>query len=155
MSLATSAFRRLGAVLTLAAAVAAVTVPVALANHQDVGVTTALEEMRGTAGAPDALDRYLRAHLQRTGNDACDAICRYNHNRGIRLTTDTLGGNGGGASLITDTLGGNGGAASPATEPTSPSGWPGATIAATASGMIFVLLAGSLLALRRHRSMTA
>jgi hypothetical protein len=143
MSLATSAFRRLGAVLTLAAAVAAVTVPVALANHQDVGVTTALEEIRGTAGAPDAVDRYLRAHLQPTGND------------GIRLITDTLGGNGDGVSLITDTLGGNGGAASPATEPTSSSGWPGAGIAATACGMVVVLLAGSLLALRRHRSITA
>jgi hypothetical protein len=35
------------------------------------------------------------------------------------------------------------------------SGWPGTAIAATAFGTSTVLLAASLLALRRHRAMTA
>jgi hypothetical protein len=148
MSRPTNLFRRLGAVLALAAAVGTVAVPTAGANHQDVGVTIALEEIRGTAGAPDAVDRFLRGRLQQTEDAACDVVCRYNHNH-------TLGGNGGGLSLTTDTLGGNGGPASAATRSTSASGWPAPAVGAALSGTILALVTASLLLLRRHRSMAA
>jgi hypothetical protein len=157
MSFPTKTFRRLGVAFALAAAIAAVTASVATANHQDVGVVIALQETRGTAGSPDAVDRYVRGHLQ-TAAAACDAICRYNHERGTTLITDTLGGNGNphGISLITDTLAKGGGAASPATAPTGPSGWPTAAVAGTAAaGAMLALLTGSLLVLRRRRTVAA
>src|SRR5437016_14513587 len=95
MSLSTSTFRRLRATLTLTAAVATVTAPATLANYQDVGTKTALQELRATPiAAPDAVERYVRSHPQTASNVECDAVCRYvhNHKRGITLTTDTLGG---------------------------------------------------------------
>jgi hypothetical protein len=157
MSFPIKAFRRLGVAFALAAAIAAVTASVATANHQDVGVVTALQEMRGTAGSPDAVDRYLRGHVQ-PGAAACDAICRYNHERGTTLVTDTLGGNGNsdGINLITDTLAKGGGAASPATASTGPSDWPTVALAGTAAACAtLVLFAASLLVLRRRRSVAA
>jgi hypothetical protein len=157
MSLPTKAFRRLAVAFALAATIAAVAASVATANHQDVGVEIALQQSRGTAGSPDVVDRYLRGHpLTVTG--ACDAICRYNHERGITPITDTRGGNGNadGIRLITDTLARGGEAASPATVPTGTSGWPTVALAATAASCaMLVLLAGSLLVLRRRRSAAA
>ena len=145
MSLSTSTFRRLGATLTLTAAVATVTAPATLANYQDVGTKTALQELRATPiAAPDAVERYVRSHPQTASNVECDAVCRYvhNHERGITLTTDTLGGNGG-APLT-------------ATAPISRSSWPTAALAAgIASGTLVVLLAGTLLVLRRRQSVAA
>jgi hypothetical protein len=145
MSLSTSTFRRLGATLTLTAAVATVTAPTTLANHQDVGTKTALQEVRATPiAAPDAVERYVRSHPQTVSNVECDAVCRYvhNHGRGITLTTDTLGGNGG-APLT-------------ATAPISRSSWSAAALAAgIASGTLVVLLAGTLLVLRRRQSVAA
>jgi hypothetical protein len=157
MSFSTKTSRRLGVAFALAAAIAAVTASVATANHQDVGVAIALQEMRGTTGSPDAVDRYLRGH-QQTRAAACDAICRYNHERGSTLITDTLGGNGNadGISLITDTLAKGGGAVSPATASTGSSGWPTVALAGTAAACaMLALLTGSLLVLRRRRSVAA
>ena len=145
MSLSTGRFRRLGATLTLTAAVATITAPTTLANHQDVGTKLALQELRATPiAAPDAVERYVRSHPQTASNVECDAVCRYvhNHERGITLTTDTLGGNGG-APLT-------------ATAPISRSGWPAAARATgIASGTLVVLLAGTLLVLRRRQSVAA
>jgi hypothetical protein len=143
MSLSTSPLRRLGAILTLVAAIAAVAAPTTLANHQDVGTKTALQELRATTAPPDAVDRYVRSHPQTVSNVECDAVCRYltNHEQGIRL--------------ITDTLGGAGGAPLPATAPANGSGWPATALAATtASSTLVVLLAGTLL-VRRRRSVVA
>ena len=142
MSLSTSTFRRLGATLTLTAAVAIVTAPTTLANHQDGDTKTALQELRATPiAAPDAVERYVRRHPQTVSNVECDAVCRYvhNHERGITLTTDTLGGNGGAPLTATASI--------------SRSSWPAAALATgIASGTLAVLLAGTLLALRRRRS---
>ena len=95
MFLSTSSLRRLGAMLTLVAAAAAIAAPTTLANHQDVGTKTALQELRATAAAPDAVERYVRSLGQTVPNAQCDAVCRYHHGEGIRLITDTLGGDGG------------------------------------------------------------
>ena len=145
MSLSTSTFRRLGATLILTAAVATITAPTTLANHQDGDTKTALQELRATPiAAPDAVERYVRSHPQTVSNVECDAVCRYvhNHERGITLTTDTLGGNGG-APLTT-------------TAPISRFSWPAAALAAgIASGTLVVLLAGTLLVLRRRQSVAA
>ena len=59
MTLSINTLRRLGTTLALAAAIAGAAAPAALANHQDVGVTEALREIRGTAPTSDAVDRYL------------------------------------------------------------------------------------------------
>ena len=142
MSLSTSTFRRLGATLTLTAAVATVTAPTTLANHQDGDTKTALQELRATpTAAPDTVERYVRSHPQTASNVECDAVCRYvhNHGRGITLTTDTLGGNGG----------------VPLSEgPTSRGfSWPAAAVgAATGAGSLVVLFGGTLLVLRRRSS---
>jgi hypothetical protein len=141
MSLPTKAFRRLAVAFALAAAIAAVTASVA------------------AAGSPDAVDRYLQKHMQ-PGVAVCDVICRYNHERGITQTTDTLGGNGndnaGGFRLITDTLAPGDGATSSIAAPTGPSGWPTLALAATvASCAMLVLLAGSVFILRKRRSVAA
>src|SRR5262245_26320198 len=141
MSFATKAFRRLGIAVALAAASAAVTASVATANHQDVGVEIALQQSRGNAGSPDAFDRYLRGHPQ-TGASDCDAICRYNHERGVTLITDTLARGGGAASSANATAG--------------PSGWRTVALMGTAASCaILALLGGSLLVLRRRRSVAA
>ena len=144
MSLSTSTLRRLGAMLTVTAAVAGVAAPATLANHhQDLGVETALKVIRGTAGAPDLIDRYLRSHPQAPTGVDCDAICRYlgNHERGINLSTDTLGGKGG--------------APLPAVAPSSRSSWPAAGLAAAVASGALVLIAATMVVLRRRRSSLA
>ena len=143
MTLSTNTLRRCGAIFALTAAIAGVAAPATLANHQDVGVKEALKEIRGTpTAAPDAVERYVRSHPQTASHVECDAVCRYvhNHGRGITLTTDTLGGNGG----------------APLTETISRSSWPTAALAAgIASGTLVVLLTGTLLVLRRRQSVAA
>ena len=52
MSLSTGRFRRLGATLTLTAAVATITAPTTLANHQDGDTKTALQELAQGRGLP-------------------------------------------------------------------------------------------------------
>ena len=145
MTLSTNTLRRFGAIFALTAAIAGVAAPTTLANHQDGDTKTALQELRATPiAAPDAVERYVRSHPQTASNVECDAVCRYvhNHERGITLTTDTLGGNGG-APLT-------------ATAPISRFSWPAAALAAgIASGTLVVLLAGTLLVLRRRQSVAA
>jgi len=144
MFLSTSSLRRPGAILTLVAAAAAIAAPTTLANHRDVGTKTASQKVRAPTAAPDAVERYVRSRPQTVPNDQCDSVCRYlaNHGQGIRLTTDTLGGDGV--------------APLPAIAPANGSSWSGAALAATtASGTLVVLLAGTLLVLRRRRSLAA
>jgi len=145
MSLSTGRFRRLGATLTLTAAVATITAPTTLANHQDVGTKLALQELRATPIAtPDAVERYIHSHPQTASKVDCDAVCRYvhDHGRGITLTTDTLGGNGG-APLT-------------ATAPISRSSGPAAALAAgIASGTLVLLLTGTVLVVRRRQNVAA
>jgi hypothetical protein len=144
MSLSTSTFRRLGAILTLTAAIASVAAPTTLANHQDVGVKQALKQIRGSAGAPDAVDRYLRNHPHAPTGVECDAICRYlhNHESGVTLTTDTLGGTSGAPLQPAATSNGF--------------NWSAAALGgATASGALILVVAGTLLMLRRRRSLAA
>src|SRR6266567_923928 len=89
MSLSTSTFRRLAATLTLTAAVATVTAPTTLANHQGVGTKIAAQELRAIPiEPPDAVGRYVRSHPQIASNVECDAVCRYvhNHRSGAPLT---------------------------------------------------------------------
>ena len=141
MTLSTNTLRRLGASLTLTAAIAGVAAPATLANHQDVGVKEALKEIRGTAAMPDAVERSVRNHQQSATSVECDAVCRYLHNhvQGVRLITDTLGGNGG----------------VPLSEGATSRGfsWPAAAIgAATGAGSLVVLFGGTLLVLRRRSS---
>jgi hypothetical protein len=141
MSLSTNTLRRLGTTLVLTAAIAGTAAPAALANHQDVGVTNALTQIRGAAPMPDAVDRYLRNHSRSAADDQCDAICRY-------LNTHAQG-----VSLVTDTLGGNGGMLSPE-GPTTPSSfsWSAAALgAATAAVSLLVLAGATMLVLRRRR----
>jgi len=161
MTFSTNTLRRLGTILALTAAIAGVAAPAALANHQDVGVTEALRELRGTAPIPDAVDRYLHNHPQSATSGACDAVCRYlhNHMQGVRLITDTLGGNGQpkqtqGLRFSTDTLAPGGGTSMQIPAP----GGEGFSLAdagvgaATAVGSLLVLLGSALVVLRkRHR----
>jgi len=161
MTLSINTLRRLGTILALTAAIAGVAAPAALANHQDVGPTEALRELRGAAPIPDAVDLYLRNHPQSATSAGCDAVCRYHHNEvhGVRLIVDTLGGNGEpkqmqGSRFTTDTLAPGGGTS----RQFSASGgegfsWADAGVgAATAVGSLLVLLCSALVVLRkRHR----
>jgi hypothetical protein len=161
MTLSINTLRRLGTILALTAAIAGVAAPAALANHQDVGVTEALREIRTTAPIPDAVDRYLLNHPPAAASGECDAVCRYLHNHvdGVRIITDTLGGNGQpkqtqGLRFVTDTLAPSGG---PNMQLPDPGGarfsWADAGVgAATAVGSLLVLLCSTLVVLRRrHR----
>ena len=65
MTLSINTIRRLGTILALTAAIAGVAAPAALANHQDVGPTEALRELRGTAPIPDAVPMMPWAKLNR------------------------------------------------------------------------------------------
>ena len=160
MTLSINTLRRLGTILALAAAIAGAAAPAALANNQDVGVTEALREIR-TTPIPDAVDRYLLNHPQSATSGECDAVCRYlyNHVDGVRVITDTLGGNGQpkqtqGLRFVTDTLAPGGG---PSMQLPDPGGarfsWADAGVgAATAVGSLLVLLCSALVVLRkRHR----
>jgi hypothetical protein len=155
--------RRLATILGLTAAIAAGAAPTALANHQDVGVKEALREIRGTAAIPDAVERYVRNHRQSATAVECDAVCRYlhNHPQGVRLITDTLGGNGGaprylhnnsqGVRLITDTLGGNGGAPLPLDSRSPGFSWSAAAAgAASGVGSLLLVATATMLVLRRR-----
>ena len=161
MTLSINTIRRLGTILALTAAIAGVAAPAALANHQDVGPTEAIREIRANASIPDTLDRYLRNHPQSATSGECDAVCRYLHNHvdGVRVVTDTLGGNGQpkqtqGLRFVTDTLAPGGG---PSMQLPDPGGarfsWADAGVgAATAVGSLLVLLCSALVVLRkRHR----
>ena len=142
MTLSINTLRRLGTILALTAAIAGVAAPAALANHQDVGPTEALRELRGTAPIPDAVDRYLRSDPQSATSVRCDAVCRYVHNDvdGVRLIADTLA-PGGGTSMQVPAPGGEG------------FNWADAGVgAATAAGPLLVLLCSAFVVLRkRHR----
>jgi hypothetical protein len=161
MTISTNTLRRLGTILALTAAIAGVAAPAALANHQNVGVTEAPREFRGTAPTSDAVDRYLRNQPQSATSDGCDAVCRYHHNHvdGVSVVTDTLGGNGQpkqtqGLRFVTDTLAPGGG---PSMQLPDSGGvrfsWADAGVgAATAVGSLLVLLCSALVVLRRrHR----
>jgi hypothetical protein len=162
MTLSINTLRRLGTILALTTAIAGVAAaPAALANHQDVGPTEALREMRMTAPTSDAVDRYLRNDPQSATSAECDAVSRYHHNHvdDVRVITDTLGGNGQpkqmqGFRFTTDTLAPGGGTS---TQLPAPAGegfrWVDAGVgAATAVGSMLVLLCGTLVVLRkRHR----
>jgi hypothetical protein len=140
MTFSSNTLRRLGTILALTAAIAGVAAPAALANHQDVGVTEALRELRGTAPTSDAVDRYLRNHPQPAASGACDAVCRYlnNHTQGVRFITDTLA-PGGGASMQI-----------PASD--GAFSWGDASVgAATVVGSLLVLLGGALVVLRKRQ----
>ena len=144
MTLSINTLRRLGTTLALAAAIAGAAAPAALANHQDVGVTEALREIRGTAPTSDAVDRYLRNHPQSATSVECDAVCRYLHNhvQGVRFITDTLGGNGQpkqtqGLRFTTDTLAPGGGTSMQIPAPDGAFSWADAGVgAATAVGSL-------------------
>jgi hypothetical protein len=160
MTLSIKTFRRLGTILAVTAAIASVAAPAALANHQDVGVTEALREIRGTAPIPDAVDRYLRNHPRSATSGECDAVCRYLHNHvaGVRVVTDAYDGNGQpeqtqGSRFVTDTLAPGGGTSMQIPAPGGARfSWVGAGIgAATAVGSLLVLLCSALVLQRRHR----
>jgi hypothetical protein len=161
MTLSINTLRRLGTILALAAAIAGAAAPAALANHQDVGVTAALREIRATAPIPDAVDRYLRNHPQSATSGECDAVCRYlnNHVDGVRVVNDTPGGNGQpkqtqGLRFVTDTLAPGGGTSMQLPDPGGVRfSWADAGVgAATAVGSLLVLLCSALVVLRkRHR----
>jgi hypothetical protein len=161
MTLSINTLRRLGATLALAAAIAGAAAPAALANHQDVGVTEALKEIRGTAPTSDAVDRYLRNDPQSATSVGCDAVCRYLDNdvHGVRLIVDTLGGNGQpkqtqGLRFSTDTLAPGGGTSMQIPAPGGEGfSWADAGVgAATAVGSLLVLLGSAHVVLRkRHR----
>jgi hypothetical protein len=161
MTLSINTLSRLGTILALAAALAGAAAPAAFANHQDVGPTEALREMRAATPSPDAVDRYLRNHPQSATSVECDAVCRYHHNHvdGVRVVTDTLGGNGQpqqaqGFRFVTDTLAPGGGTSMQVPDAGGVAfSWADAGVgAATAVGSLFVLLCGALVVLRkRHR----
>lgn len=162
MTLSINTLRRLGTILALTAAIAGVVAPAALANHQDVGVTEALREIRGgTEPLPDAVDRYLRNDPRSATSVGCDAVCRYHHDdvHGVTVVTDTLGGNGQpqqaqGFRFVTDTLAPGGGTSTRLPAPAGESfRWADAGVgAATAVGSLLVLLGSALVVLRkRHR----
>jgi len=160
MTLSINTIRRLGTILALTAAIAGVAAPAALANHQDVGPTEAIREIRANASIPDTLDRYLRNHPQSATSAGCDAVCRhFNDNAdGVRVVADTLGGGepkqAEGFRFSTDTLAPGGG-----THMQIPDSggvrfnWADAGVgAAAAVGSLLVLLFSALIVLRkRHR----
>jgi hypothetical protein len=128
MTVSTGKLRRLGAILGLTAAMAAIAAPASLANYDNVGVTEALKEIRN--------------HPQSPSSVACDVVCRYlrNHEQGIRIITDTLGGNGGPQAQAAAT--------------SSRFSWSAAALGgATASVALVVLVSGTALVLRRRRSL--
>ena len=140
MTFSTNTLRRLGTILALTAVIAGVAASGALANHQDVGVTEALRELRGTAPTSDAVDRYLRNHPQSATSGECDAVCRYlhNHMQGVRFITDTLAPGGGTSMQI------------PA--PDGAFSWADAGVgAATAVGSLLVLLGSALVVTRKRQ----
>ena len=161
MTLSINTLSRLGTILALAAALAGAAAPAAFANHQDVGPTEALREMRAATPSPDAVDRYLRNHPESATSVECDAVCRYRHNHGdgVRVITDTRGGTGQptqaqGFRFVTDTLAPGGGTSMQVPDAGGvPFSWADAGVgAATAVGSLFVLLCGALVVLRkRHR----
>jgi hypothetical protein len=160
MTLSINTPRRFGAILALMASIAGAAAPAALANHQDVGVTAALALTRGTAPAPDLVDRYLRSHPRSATSVDCDAVCRhFNDNAdGVRVVADTLGGGqpkqAEGFRFSTDTLAPGGGTNMQIPAPGGEGfSWADAGVgAATAVGSLLVLLGSALVVLRkRHR----
>jgi len=145
MSLSLTTFRRLAVTVALAASVAAVTAPATFANHRDVGVSTALEQVRGERSTPDAIDRYFANHPQARTGVECDAICRYaNNHRTAGLT------------LRSDTLGGTGGAPLHAASSSDGRSWPAVALGgAGATGALILLITGTLLLLKRRRNVAA
>jgi hypothetical protein len=160
MTLSINTLSRLGTILALAASIAGAAAPAAFANHQDVGPTEALREIRGTAPTPDAVDRYLLNHPQSATSVECDAVCRhFNDNAdGVRVVADTLGGGqpkqAQGSRFVTDTLAPGGGTSMQLMDAGGVRfSWADAGVgAATAVGSLFVLLCSALIVLRkRHR----